>query len=436
MNARPSIALAALLALASSAACAQEMFRGDAAHHGTSAATAPRVFHRVRWVFPTGARVVSSPVSRDGVVFFGSDDGNVYAVDAATGRQRWMARTGGPVASTPALAGERVFALSYDGRLYALDVRSGEVLWKFASEGERRFEARGLHGMQPRSQTFADMFDVYLSSPLVVDGRVYFGSGDGHVYAVDAATGKLAWKFATGDVVHASPAYADGLVVVGSWDGRLYALDATTGAQRWAYQAGVDALIHNQQGFQSSAAIAHGTVYVGCRDGHLYAIDLHTGAQKWNVDTEGSWVNASPAVAGGRVYFATSDTARYQVVDAATGRPVQPAGSTQAYVFGSPTVAGDTVLLGVLNGTLQARDRVDGHVLWEFRTEAAKANRDWVLSADGRFNSGLLFPSQSGDATQEGFRRQESVGSFYATPLVADGAVYIGSADSNVYAIE
>jgi outer membrane protein assembly factor BamB len=431
-----AVALAALLALAGVAAPAQEMFRGDAAHHGVAAAAAPRTFHRVKWIFPTGARVVSSAVWRDGAVLFGSDDGNVYAVDAATGRQRWMTHTGGPVASTPALAGERVFALSYDGRLYALDVHTGEVLWKFATEGERRFEAKGLHGMQPRSQTFADMYDVYLSSPLVVDGKVVFGSGDGHVYAVDAASGKLAWKFATGDVVHASPAYADGLVVVGSWDGRLYALDARTGAQRWAFQAGVDLLIHNQQGFQSSAAIADGVVYVGCRDGHLYAVDLRTGAPKWNIDTEGSWVNSSPAVAQGRVYFATSDTARYHVVDAATGRPVQAVGSTQAYVFGSPTIAGDTVLLGVLNGSLQARDRADGGLLWEFRTEAAKANRDWVLSADGRFNSGLLFTSSWGDASAEGARRQESVGSFFATPLVADGSVFIGSADSNFYAIE
>jgi eukaryotic-like serine/threonine-protein kinase len=438
MNARTlqAIVLATLAACAATAAPAQEMFRGDAAHRGTAAGPAPRAFHRVKWTFPTGGRIVSSAVWHDGVVLFGSDDGNVYAVDAATGRQRWMTRTGGPVASTPAVSGERAFAVSYDGRLYALDVHTGEVLWKFASEGERRFEARGLHGMQPRTQTFPDMYDVYLSSPLVVDGKVVFGSGDGNVYAVDAATGRLAWKFATGDVVHASPAYADGLVVVGSWDGRLYALDAATGAQRWAFQAGLDPLIHNQQGFQSSAAIADGTVYVGCRDGHLYAADLRTGALKWNVDTEGSWVNASPAVAQGRVYFATSDTARYQVVDAASGQPAQAVGSTQAYVFGSPTIAGDTVLLGVLNGSLQARDRADGRVLWEFRTAAAQANRDWVLAADGRFNSGLLFASSWGDRSAEGARRQEGVGSFFATPLVADGTVFIGSADSNFYAIE
>src|SRR6185312_4716982 len=121
-----SIALSALLALAGVATPAQEMFRGDAAHHGVAAAAAPRAFHRVKWIFPTGARVVSSAVWRDGMVLFGSDDGNVYAVDAATGRQRWMTHTGGPVASTPAVSGGRVFAVSGDGRLYALDARSGE----------------------------------------------------------------------------------------------------------------------------------------------------------------------------------------------------------------------------------------------------------------------------------------------------------------------
>jgi outer membrane protein assembly factor BamB len=431
-----TLALALAGVFAASAPQAQPMFRGDAAHHGEAAGAAPREFHRVKWTFPTGARIVSSPVWRDGTLFFGSDDGNVYAVDAATGRQRWMVRTDGPVPSTPALAGERVFALSYDGRVYALDVRTGEVLWKFATEGERRFEARGLHGMQPRTQTFADMYDVFLSSPLVVDGKVVFGSGDGHVYAVDAATGRLVWKFRTGDVVHASPAYADGLVVVGSWDGRLYALDAATGAQRWAFQAGIDPLMANQQGFQSSAAIADGTVYVGCRDGHLYAIDLRTGTAKWNSDTAGSWVVSSPAVSHGKVFYATSDSAQYRVDDAATGKPAYPMGSTQAYVFGSPTVAGDTVLVGVLNGTLEARDRDDGRVLWQFRTEAARANSGWTLAADGRFNSGLLFASSWGDAQADGARRQQAAGSFFSTPLIVDGRVYIGSADANLYAIE
>jgi len=430
-----ALALAGALAGSCALAAAQEMFRGDPSHRGVASAAAPGAFHRVKWSFPTGGRIVSSPVAWQGLVIFGSDDGNLYAVEAANGRQRWVVRTRGPVASSPAIADGRVYAASYDGRMYAVDARTGEILWKFATEGERRFEARGLHGMTPKSQTYPDVYDVFLSSAAVSGGRVFFGSGDGRVYALDAATGALAWKHETGDVVHASPAVADGTVYVGSWDGRLYALDAATGAQRWAYQAGVDPLIHNQQGFQSSAAVVDGTVFVGCRDGHLYAIDARAGGLKWSVDTAGSWVVGSPAVSGGRVYFATSDSALFRAVDAATGAPVLQK-STQAYVFSSPVVAGDVVLVGVLNGILQARDRASGEVLWEFRTDASRANAGWVLTSDARFNSAFLFPSSWGDASTLGAQKQQTVGSFFSTPLVADGAVYIGSADGRMYAIE
>ena len=109
---------------------------------------------------------------------------------------------------------------------------------------------------------------------------------------------------------------------------------------------------------------------------------------------------------------------------------------TQAFVFSSPTVAGDVVLLGVLNGVLQARDRASGALLWEYQTEASRANRGWVLTPERRFNAPLLFASGWHEGVALGFERQQSVGSFYATPLVLDGVVFIGSADGSLYAIE
>ena len=121
----PTPILALLAAALSQPAPAQTMFRGDPAHSGVTAANAPRQFHRLKWVFPTGQRIVASPTAHDGTIVFGSDDGRVYAVDAVTGRQRWMQGTDGPVSSTPAIAGGRVYAHSYDGHLYALDERSG-----------------------------------------------------------------------------------------------------------------------------------------------------------------------------------------------------------------------------------------------------------------------------------------------------------------------
>ena len=105
---------------ATTALNAQSMFRGDAIHSGRYAAPAPRQFHRVKWKFPTGDRVISSPVFKDNVIYFGGDDANVYAVDAATGRQIWKRTTNGPVPATPAIA---------DGTLY---VRAATHLYAFA----------------------------------------------------------------------------------------------------------------------------------------------------------------------------------------------------------------------------------------------------------------------------------------------------------------
>ena len=428
--------IVALLAFLASGVCqAQSMFRGNPAHTGVYAGPAPRQFHRIKWKFPTGDRIVSSPVWSDGVVYFGGDDGNIYAVAAETGRQIWKQATGGPSPSTPAVIDGTLYVVSYDGKLYALNSHTGAVRWKFVTGGERRFEAKGLNGLQPKNQTVADPFDVFLSSPVVVQGAVYFGSGDGHLYAVEAASGDLRWKFQTGDVVHASPAFADGVLYFGSWDSYFYAVDAATGKEKWRFHGGEDPVLHNQVGFQSSPAVANGVVYTGCRDAQLHALDAATGKEKWHFDNALSWVISSPAVSNGRVFFATSDSSLYHVVDALTGKPIVRQ-QDKAYMFSSPTIAGDVVFIGVLNGTLQARDLKTGDVLWDFQTETSKQNKAWVLTADRRFNDPLLYHSIWREAPIVATDRQFGIGAIFSSPLVVDGVVYFGSTDGYLYALE
>jgi outer membrane protein assembly factor BamB len=427
------VALSTVVLAAS--ASAQSMFRGDPAHSGTSPATAPRQFHRVKWKFPTGDRIVSSPVAQGKVLYFGGDDGNIYAVDSETGRQIWKRTTGGPAPCTPAVANGIVYAGSYDGKFYALNAQTGAIKWKFATEGERRFEAKGIHGLQPRNQTIVDQFDVFLSSPVVVQGAVYFGSGDGNLYALDAANGELKWKFKTGDVIHASPAYADGVLFVGSWDSYFYAVDAATGKEKWRFHGGEDPLIHNQVGFQSSAAVVDGVVYVGCRDSNLYALDAATGKEKWKFFNELSWVIVSPAIVQGKVVFATSDSSLFHIADAATGKGLLKQ-QDKAFMFSSPVVVGDVVLIGVMNGTLQARDLKTGEPLWDFQTETSKKNKGWVLTADRKFNEPMFFTSSWREAPVVGTERQFDIGAIFSTPLVMNGTVYFGSTDGILYAID
>ena len=426
----------ALMSLSAAAFCdGQSMFRGDATHSGTYAGQAPREFHRVKWKFPTGDRVVSSPVWQDNVVYFGGDDGNVYAVDATTGSQIWKHVTGGPVPSTPAVADGIVYVGSYDGKFYALNAKTGGTKWKFATGGERRFEAKGIHGFQPKNQTIADPFDVFLSSPVVVQGSVYFGSGDGNLYALDAASGDLRWKFQTGDVVHSSPAFANGVLYFGGWDSFFYAVDATTGKEKWRFHGGEDALVHNQVGFQSSPAVANGIVYTGCRDSNVYALDAVTGKEKWRFPNNLSWVISSPAATQGKVFFATSDSSLYHVVDAATGKALLQQ-QDKAYMFSSPSVAGDVVVIGVLNGSLEARDIKTGELLWDFQTETSKQNKGWILTADRKFNGPMVFYSSWREAPLVATDNQFNIGAIFSSPLVVNGVVYFGSTDGNLYALE
>src|SRR2546423_7866392 len=236
------------------------MFRGNPDHTGVYGGAAVPKLKGVKWKFHTAGMVIGSPSIAAGVVYAGSTDGNLYAIDAESGSQKWKFETKSRIPSTPAIADGVVYFTAYDGNFYAVDAISGALKWKFQTGGERRFAGKHLHGTQPVAETMPDPFDCYLSSPVVWNGAAYFGSGDGNIYALDAASGALRWKFKTGDVVHASPAIAGGTVFIGSWDSYFYALDATTGKEKWRFKNGEDHDTYKQVGIQSSAAVADGMV--------------------------------------------------------------------------------------------------------------------------------------------------------------------------------
>jgi outer membrane protein assembly factor BamB len=429
------LTLLTMLVCAAGPAMAQGMFHGDPAHSGAYASPGPRQLGGVDWSFATGGPVVGSPVTADGVVYIASLSGFLYAIDQQTGKERWKFKSSRPIASTPAVANGTLYFVSSAGALAALDLATGQPKWVTAVEYEKHFEARNLHGYAPAGQTIPDAWDLYTSSPVVDHGRVYFGSGDGNVYAVDSATGVLQWKFPTRDVVHASPAVVNNTVYIGSWDGTFYAIDAESGVQRWAFKAGDDPATHNQVGFQSSAAVVDGTVYVGCRDAHVYALDAASGRKKWDFPTSKSWVNGTPAVRDGVVYVGTSDSARFLALDARTGR-LRFSVDAKAYVFSSAAIAGDLVYFGTHNGRLYAIDAKSGRSVSEFRTEASKADPLKILQPDGALNAAAFTPV-FGDFEDMylDFYRFTSVGAIVSSPVVDRGVLYVGSTDGNLYAL-
>ena len=97
------------------------MFRGNLARTGVYPGSGPKALTRLIWKFRTESGVFSSPAVADGVVYFGSQDGHLYAVDIATGQERWRFRTESLVFSSPAVADGVVYFGSRDGHLYAVE---------------------------------------------------------------------------------------------------------------------------------------------------------------------------------------------------------------------------------------------------------------------------------------------------------------------------
>lgn len=426
-----------IVVLASLVLVAQSTFHGNMARTGVYESAGPKTLGGVKWTFKTGGPIVASPAIADGVVYIASMDTNLYAIDQETGKEKWKYKSRMPIASTPAVANGLLYFVSSTGALGAIDITNGKIKWVLPTEYERRFEAKNLHGYPSAAQTIPDAWDIYTSSPAVANGKVYFGSGDGGVYAADAQTGVLQWKFSTNDVVHASPAVVGGTVYVGSWDSYLYALDAETGAVKWSFKTGEDPTIHNQVGFQSSPAVVDGTVYVGCRDAHVYAVDAATGHKKWDYPTSKGWVVATPAVRDGLVYVGTSDGARFMTLDAKTGR-LRSNFDAKSNVFSSAALAGDLAYFGSFSGRLYALDTKSGKLAWEFRTDAAKADPFKILNDDGSLKQELIYAPLFGDFEDMyvGFYKFTTIGAIVSSPVVDKGAVYFGSMDGNVYALD
>ena len=308
------------------------MFHHDLNHSGYST-SAPTTNHTA-WSYATGNYVLSSPAVVGGMVYVGSDDGNVYCLNGSTGTLVWSYITGGAVYSSPAVAGGVVYVGSGDDKVYALNATTGASVWNYTTGGQVE------------------------SSPAVANDAVYVGSCDNDFYCLNASTGTLVWSYITGGAVYSSPAVAGGVVYVGSDDNNFYALNATTGASVWNYTTGAWVF--------SSPAVANDAVYVSSYDNNVYCLNASTGMLVWKY-TSGLALS-SPAVAGGDVYLGLEDGVC--CLNGASGMPVW------SYMTGgemdcSPAVAGGMVYVGSDDGNVYCLNGSTGTLVWSYTTGGA-----------------------------------------------------------------
>ncbi|MFT7772411.1 PQQ-binding-like beta-propeller repeat protein [Roseateles sp.] len=395
-------------------------FMGDAARSGANAGTgkAPGGF-QLAWEYDLHAAVAASPVAAGGLLFVAAEDGNLHAIDIASRQLRWLFHADAGIASTPAVADGLIYFLSRDGQLHALDAASGAPRWSFRTGGEARFAAHGMFGLPRDGHKRADPWDFYLSSPLVADGKVVFGSSDEHVYALDAKTGAMVWSYKSGGMVHAAPARADSRVIVGAWDSALYALDLATGALAWRHQTGADHKDSIMLGIQAAASVDGDMVYAGSRDGFLYALDAATGQLRWRHDAKGSWVPGTAAINASQVFVPTSDAGLLTVLDKRSGRKLYDF-PTQVWTFASPILVGDSLVVATMDGQVHQLDAASGKPLWRFMSPERLANARGILDAEGKFDNQRLYGTRP-DEMVSALEHVKRLGAFIASPAWVQG---------------
>lgn len=319
------------------------------------------------WTYTLPAGVVeTSPAVFRGVVYIGSTAGTMYALNATTGALMCSYKAGGPILASPVAVETATGPVVYDGTIPG----NGAAGAEFAMNGPG--STAGNCTQDWKFTGFVNPNGTWSSPAYATDARgvplVVFGSADrdDSVYAVNARTGALAWRYRTstisqGDVgappVISAPGqngFAGGVVYVTGKDKTVYALNFTTGALIWKYALAGGGNPTGSSGDVGGAALLGGRLYVPSDKG-MYALNAITGTLVWHVLTTSTFY-ASPAVTGpaGRMVLVDADNeGRLWVLNLATGGTLFE--QKPAYAFwASPAVSHGAIYVAGLDGYLRS----------------------------------------------------------------------------------
>jgi outer membrane protein assembly factor BamB len=221
------------------------------------------------------------PTATDNAVYFGANSGRLFKLNQLSGAREWTYRTFGEIPSAPVVTDDRVFVGSRDGNVYALDPSGNEVWVRESGSTVNGFSLR--------------------------DDGLYIAREGGRLRKLDTRNNEL-WTQNFEGNVRTTPAVTEDLVYAGTSDNKLYAMDRGEGIVQWEFD-GANASI------TAPPVVVEGTVYFGCQDDRVYALDAETGDRQWRFETEGAIVNPAPVVAGGRVFIGSRDGNFYALSD-------------------------------------------------------------------------------------------------------------------------
>jgi outer membrane protein assembly factor BamB len=414
------------------------MYGNDPKHTGEYLSPLPSGFtFKKVWTFKAQDMIISSAVVMNDVIYFGSDDGYLYALHT-NGKLKWKYRTNGMIRSTPAVKDNVTYINNYGGMFYAIDNHTGKELWSYKTEGERPRTGKGLNWCNPKDRVITDPWDFFTSSPVIVDTVVYFGSGT-NMYAMNLSNHQLVWKFKAPDVIHSTPAVFDKMIYFGCWDSKLYALNVLNGNMVWSFETGTDPENHGMEGIQSSPSVLDTMVFIGSRDANVYAVHAKTGKKIWMCRFGGTWMPSAFAYDHYTLYTGSSEGIGLQALDITNGTNKYSVSNGFFFTFASPVVSGDIVMIGCMNGSLFAVNVLTKTIISRFDTNGRTENLNNTVLDNGTFNPEVFNPvsGASYEEAAEYTKRVLSAGSILTTPaLDKNKMVYFGSTDHCFYALE
>ncbi len=273
------------------------------------------------WKFPTQGGIASSPVvdPDSKLVLFGSEDHSFNAVDYQTGRINWSYTTQGRIRSTPRIAHGHVFFGSDDGYLYALVASNGRHLWQYEMGSPVRGQPFVTNELVISGSESGEVVGLELSgerkwsrplrraasSPFVdEEGICYVGGFDGFLYALDATSGYVLWRFRTTGPIIGSAIVEDDWVFFGSADRNFYAVNAESGKEKWRYTA--------ENSIVSAPVMYENSIFFGSTDGHLYCLEARTGKEQWKFQTSGP-ITSSPYITDDLILVGSIDQNLYAI---------------------------------------------------------------------------------------------------------------------------
>lgn len=273
-------------------------------------------------------------IASDAVVFVNALQGELFTFDVNTGGKIGNLKILGKDCSTAPL------------------INGNDVIFTFA--GDKKYSA-GSYNLISGTLNWRKNYGYIQTSPIMLNGFVYFGGLNGNFYKIDISSGKMIWKFNSKGQIHSTCALEDSIAVFGNDKGFIYCLFTSTGYEKWKFET--------TQPVISTPLIYEGKVFIGGNDSNYYCLSADDGKEIWKVNLHSKIISGSSVDTGGNIIIGCVDGKIYKLSNAA-GKILWKA-AAKGTIISSPVISGNNVYISSYDSHVYSFDLNTGLQTWK-----------------------------------------------------------------------